>query len=200
MLVSQPALVYLEVNWRRLCGRVLAAVGRRPSRPAAEDESEPLVPRAVGERAWTGAPSPPSVVTPLLAVPTGIAARGDGWAGAPGGLAPLPRPAASPAPAPDSTLPHQRPTAIERRARAACFRAVLLARQRRFAEAQTAFADALRLDPAVDLTAGEGFWDLERAAHDAAIRAYEAAGRSRSALELRARIGVRFRPRLVRSA
>ncbi len=87
-----------------------------------------------------------------------------------------------------------------RRAQAAGLRALLFARQRRYAEAEEAFAQAATLDPALDLTALDGFWDLGRGAHEAAVRAYEAAGRARDAMLLRATLDGRYRPRLVRTA
>ncbi len=90
-------------------------------------------------------------------------------------------------------------TATERRARTAAFRGLLLARQRRFAADAMAFAEAVRLDPALDLTAIPTFWHLERGAHEAAVRAYEAIDRPREAAMLTARLRSTFRPRLVRS-
>lgn len=88
-------------------------------------------------------------------------------------------------------------TAGERRARAAAFRALLLARQRRFDAARSAFVEAARLDPALDLTTVPTFWLLERGAHEAAIAAYEETGRGRDALLLTARLEQVYRPRLV---
>ena len=88
-------------------------------------------------------------------------------------------------------------TATERRARAAAFRGWLLARQRRFVSAQAAFAEAARLDPALDLTTIPGFWELERGGHEAAARAYDEIGRGREATALAARLRQTYRPRLV---
>ena len=90
-------------------------------------------------------------------------------------------------------------TAIERRARAAALRGLLLARQRRFAAARSAFAEAVRFDPALDLTAIPSFWNLERGGHEAAVGAYEEAGRRREATALSARVRQTYRPRLVSS-
>jgi hypothetical protein len=87
-----------------------------------------------------------------------------------------------------------------RRGQAAALRALLLARQRRYAEAETAFAQAAGIDRAVDLAQLDGFWELERGAHQAAVRAYEAVGRHRDAMMLRATLDGRYRPRLVRTA
>jgi hypothetical protein len=89
-------------------------------------------------------------------------------------------------------------TASERRARAAALRGLALSRQRRFDAAQAAFGEAARLDPLLDLTRTPGFWRLERAAHEAAIAAYEDAGRDRDAAVLRARVSSTFRPKPVR--
>ena len=85
----------------------------------------------------------------------------------------------------------------QRRAEVARLRAVLLARQRRFAEAREAFALALSLDPELDLQTDPAFWKLERGAHLAAVEACRDAGRDRDAAILQARIDYVFRPRLV---
>lgn len=85
----------------------------------------------------------------------------------------------------------------ERRARAAALRGMMLARQRRLDAAEAAFMEAARLDPSLDLTAIPTFWQLERGAHEATIRAYVASGRQRDANELTARMRTVFRPRLV---
>jgi hypothetical protein len=88
--------------------------------------------------------------------------------------------------------------ANERRARAAALRALALSRERRFDAARAAFAEAARLDPALDLTRTPTFWKLERAAHEAAIDAYLQAGRERDAAVLRARVQSTFRPKPLR--
>jgi hypothetical protein len=88
--------------------------------------------------------------------------------------------------------------ANERRARAAALRALALSRERRFDAARAAFAEAARLDPALDLTRTPAFWKLERAAHEAAIDAYLQAGRERDAAVLRARVQSTFRPKPLR--
>jgi hypothetical protein len=62
-----------------------------------------------------------------------------------------------------------------------------------------AFTEAARLDPRLDLTRTPAFWKLERAAHEAAIRAYVDAGRERDAAVLRARVHSTFRPKPLRS-
>lgn len=90
-------------------------------------------------------------------------------------------------------------SAPERRARAAALRGLLLARQRRFAGAQAAFAEAVRLDPAFDPTAMPTFWELERAGHEALVGAFLAADRPRDAEALAARLRGTYRPRLVRT-
>jgi len=90
-------------------------------------------------------------------------------------------------------------TAPERRARAAAFRGLLLARQRRFAEAEAAFAAALRLDPALDPTTIPTFWELERGGHEAVVGAYQAVDRTGEAATLSARLRRTYRPRLVRT-
>jgi hypothetical protein len=90
-------------------------------------------------------------------------------------------------------------TPAERRARAAALRALALSRGRRFDAARAAFTDAARLDPELDLTRTPTFWKLERAAHEAAIDAYTAAGRDRDAAVLRARVRSTFRPKPLRT-
>jgi hypothetical protein len=95
--------------------------------------------------------------------------------------------------------PHSPLTVAERRARAAALRALSLCRQRRFTGARTAFAEAARLDPLLDLTRTPRFWQLERAAHEAAIDAYLDVGRDRDAAVLRARVQSVYRPKPVRS-
>lgn len=123
-------------------------------------------------------------------------------AGAPPATVDLEREAApeirSPEVVPTEPEPKAEPlSADERRARSAAFRALLLARQRRFVAARAAFAEAARLDPALDLTTVPTFWALERGAHEAAIAAYEETGRRRDALVLAARLEHVYRPRLV---
>lgn len=106
-----------------------------------------------------------------------------------------------PSPAPDIDDPTAADvplTAAERRARAAALRGLLLARQRRFQAAEQAFAQAIRLDPELDLATVPTFWDLERSAHEAVVRAYDEAGQGHRAAVLAARLQERFRPRLVR--
>lgn len=89
-------------------------------------------------------------------------------------------------------------TAAERRARAAALRGLAFSRQRRFDVARQAFAMAARLDPHLDLTRTPTFWQLERAAHEAAIDAYVDAERVDDAAVLRARVRSTFRPKPVR--
>ncbi|MDP9366383.1 MAG: hypothetical protein M3Q10_19530, partial [Chloroflexota bacterium] len=66
--------------------------------------------------------------------------------------------------------------------------------------ARAAFAEAVRLDPELDLTSVPTFWQLERGGHEAAILAYEAAGREHDAMALAARLREVYRPRLVPAA
>lgn len=88
-------------------------------------------------------------------------------------------------------------TAQERRARSAALRGMLHSRQRRFGAAQAAFTEAARIDPALSLESIPTFWDLERGAHEAAVRAYEAAGRTYDASMLASRLRTTYRPRLL---
>lgn len=88
-------------------------------------------------------------------------------------------------------------TAQERRARSAALRGMLHSRQRRFGAAQAAFTEAARIDQTLSLESVPTFWELERGAHEAAVRAYEAAGRTYDASMLASRLRTTFRPRLV---
>ena len=96
-------------------------------------------------------------------------------------------------------VPAPQLAAHERRARAAALRGLFLARQRRFVSAQRAFTEALQLDSALDLATVPSFWKLERAGHEAAVRAYETVGRGRDAAILASQVRTTFRPRLVPS-
>jgi hypothetical protein len=169
MMISQPALLCLEATWRRLTGRADAL---DPSLEA------PALPALAFE----------SADLPVAVEPTALVRDAHS--------APL-VPTFSPAPAPaiDPSAPL---TAAESRARAAALRALAFSRQRQFGSAQTAFAEAARLDPLLDLTRTPDFWKLERAAHEAAIAAYLDAGRERDAAVLRARVQSTYRPKPLR--
>lgn len=88
----------------------------------------------------------------------------------------------------------------ERRARAAALRALALSRTRRFSGARDAFIEASTLDPLLDLTRVPMFWSLERAAHEAAIDAYQMTGREAEATVLRAQVRTTYRPRPLSSS
>lgn len=179
MLISQSALAYLSAAWRGLRGEQAAA----SNSPEAD-----LMAFADGwNGAWRLAEAPPAAFSPQPTEDVSAPPEPTGDA--------RPTADADPPPADGESIP-----AAARRAEAALFRAHLFARQRRHDEAAAAFAAALALHPAIDLTAGSGFWDLDRAAHRAAADAYEAVGRTRDAMTLRARVELRFKPRLVRSA
>jgi hypothetical protein len=168
MMISQPAWWCLETTWQRLWRR-----------PLAENDAcrVPDAPLAVA--------LPDSMSGDATSTEETVAIE----------IAPAPvarRTPASPA-GPDAPL-----TAAERRARAAALRALALSRGRRVDAARDAFTDAALLDPTLDLTRTPTFWKLERAAHEAAIHAYDAAGRDRDAAVLRARVRSTFRPRALR--
>ena len=174
MLISQPAMEYLEAAWRQLRGldgaTAVAPADADPGLASNEWSADATIEWRAGS--WEGEPAPgPVERDPVETTPADAGAHGS------------PRPL----------------SADERRARAAAFRASLLARQRRHVEAARAFAEALAFDPAIDLTGTAAFWDLERAAHLAAADAYEAVGRTRDAMTLRGRVELRFKPRLVRT-
>jgi hypothetical protein len=88
-------------------------------------------------------------------------------------------------------------TPNEQRARVAAVRGLLRAREQLFDAARTAFTEAATLDPRLDLSSVPDFWRLPRGGQQAAIDAYEAAGRERDAFMLIARVRKSFRPRLV---
>jgi hypothetical protein len=173
MMISQPAMMCLNATWQRLTGRSTHAAA-----PAVEQPLRESVPELIqaGVDAATASP----LVATAVGESSGVEARDQG---------PV-RPAL-----PDGSMPL---AANERRARAAALRAMALSRERRFAAAGVAFAEAARLDPALDLTRTPAFWTLERAAHEAAIDAYAQAGRERDAAVLRARVQSTFRPKPLR--
>ena len=174
MLISQPAMAYLEAAWRQLRGidgaAAVAPADADPGLGSNEWSADVTIEWRAGS--WEGGSTPRTIERdPVETNPADADAHGS--------RGPL--------------------SADERRAQAAAFRASLLARQRRHVEAARAFAEALALDPAIDLTETTSFWDLERAAHLAAADAYEAVGRTRDAMTLRGRVELRFKPRLVRT-
>jgi hypothetical protein len=174
MMISQPALICLSVTWQRLMRQ--SARGVEPA--AVRPRHEPSTPDAV--QSESGA----AMESPQMAQAAGES------------LAPVAREQAS---AVGALVDVAAPLAAnERRARAAALRAMVLSRERRFDAARTAFAEAAGLDPALDLTRTPAFWTLERAAHEAAIDAYQQAGRDRDAAVLRARIQSTFRPKALR--
>jgi hypothetical protein len=176
MMISQPAIMCLNATWQRLTGR--------SARGAAPTAEQPLPEPALADLNQVGA----DVATESLLV---SAAAGESESLAAEAREQRPaRPAR-----PDAPLPL---AANERRARAAALRAMTLSRERRFAAAAAAFAEAARLDPVLDLTRTPAFWSLERAAHEAAIDAYAQAGRERDAAVLRARVQSTFRPKPLR--
>ncbi len=79
-------------------------------------------------------------------------------------------------------------------ARQAAIRGLMLARSHDYAGAQAAFTEAARY-PHLDLTSIPTFWQLTRAGQDAAIQAYQDAGRERDALVLATALDNAFRPR-----
>lgn len=174
MMISQPALICLNATWQRLIGQ--SARGAEPT--AARVRHAPTPADAVQSDVAAAAASP------LMAEAAG------------GSLAPVAR---EQGPAVGTAVDASTPLAAnERRARAAALRAMALSRERRFDAARAAFAEAAGLDPALDLTRTPAFWKLERAAHEAAIDAYQQAGRDRDAAVLRARVQSTFRPKPLR--
>jgi hypothetical protein len=88
-------------------------------------------------------------------------------------------------------------TPNERRARVSAVRGLVRAREQQFDAATTLFAEAASLDPRLDLASIPSFWSLPKGGHQAAIDAYELAGRERDAARLIARVRKAFRPKLV---
>jgi len=84
-----------------------------------------------------------------------------------------------------------------RRGEAAAMRGVYLARSRRYAAAEAAFVEAIELDPGLDLLGSDAFWTMPRAGQEAAMRAYDGAGRTRDAALVKATLQAVYRPRLI---
>jgi hypothetical protein len=89
-------------------------------------------------------------------------------------------------------------TVEERKARAAAVRGLVNARDGRFDKARTLFAEALSLDPSIDLTQIPTFWKLPRGGQDAAVSAYQDTGMVKEAKILSSNLNYHFRPKLVR--
>lgn len=87
----------------------------------------------------------------------------------------------------------------ERRARVLALRGLSQARVGDFERAQSSFASAARLDPALDLALLPSFWNLPRRAHEAAVAALNDANRDRDAIALTAAIRTHFQPRALRA-
>jgi hypothetical protein len=190
MIVSQPALLSLSSLWNNLTGRESVAENHaeavpKPAAPpqaalartaAIRDERLKQAMQAVAVAAEQPEPIREEVVVQAATREERSTVRE------------TPAAAARPGPL----------TANETRARAAALRALAFSRARRFDAAQAAFEDAARLDPELDLTRVPSFWSLERAAHEAAIAAYVAAGRSGDAAVLRAKVQSVYRPKPLR--
>lgn len=175
MMISQPALMCLEATWRRMIGQDQDSMSleRNPALASGRGWDARDVASVVIVDAVEAAPAAhASVVNANLLEPPLDDAH------EPGVSSPL--------------------TAAERRARAAALRGLALSRGRRFDAAKVAFVEAARLDPMLDLTRIPGFWKLERAAHEAAIEAYQETGRERDEAVLRARVRSTYRPRPLR--
>jgi hypothetical protein len=91
-------------------------------------------------------------------------------------------------------------TPNEQRARVAAVRGFVRAREERFDDATSAFTEAATLDPRLDLAMIPHFWTLPRGGQQAAIDAYERAGRARDAARLIARVRRTYRLKLVISS
>src|SRR5687768_319549 len=174
MMISQPALICLSATWQRLIRQ--SAHGAEPADARAQHAPTPADAIQSDVEA--------AIESPLMAQAAGES------------LAPV---AQAQGAAVEAHVDVAAPLAAnERRARAAALRALALSRERRFDAARAAFAEAAGLDPALDLTRTPAFWKLERAAHEAAIDAYQQAGRDRDAAVLRARVQSTFRPKALR--
>jgi hypothetical protein len=89
-------------------------------------------------------------------------------------------------------------TPEERRARAIALRGLAQSRAGRYDAAGASFLEAVTMDPALDLAKMPDFWRLSQETHQAAIEAYECAGRIRDAAELTAAVRTMFQPKLIR--
>jgi hypothetical protein len=193
MIVSQPALLCLSSFWNNLTGRAgvreahAEAVPKPASPPpSAVERAERIRHERLKQTVQTASVQPePLGVTGETHLAAAAQTGDDAPVAATVDQAPL-----------SGTGPL---TANERRARAAALRALALSRARRFDAAQAAFQDAAMLDPALDLTRVPTFWSLERAAHEAAIAAYVAAGRTGDAAVLRAKVQSVYRPKPLRT-
>ncbi len=193
MIVSQPALLCLTSFWSNLTGRagareVHADAAPKPAAPpsAAIERASSIREERLRQVAHSVTPRP----EPRAAQQEVLTAH----------AAPVEERAAAAAPVDQPTASGTGPlTANERRARAAALRALAFSRARRFDAAQAAFHDAATLDPALDLTRVPSFWSLERAAHEAAIAAYVATGRTGDAAVLRAKVQSVYRPKPLRT-
>ena len=172
MMISQPALLCLNATWQRLTGQL-------------SGEAESAIARIQ-----------PVAAEPPVALDGELAARS--FAAAADDATSMPVAREQVRAATMDVDPNMPLTANETRARAAALRALALSRGRRFDAAGAAFTEAARLDPALDLTRTPAFWKLERAAHEAAIDAYQRSGRERDAAVLRARVQSTFRPKPLR--
>lgn len=194
MIVTQPALLCLSSFWSNLTGRASARAVRADAAPRPATPPSAAVERASAireERLRHTAPNAVPRATPPVAEQEPVVAA---LAGAMEERVAAPAPATEPAASGTGPL-----TANERRARAAALRALAFGRARRFDAAEAAFLDAATLDPALDLTRVPTFWSLERAAHEAAIAAYVAAGRTGDAAVLRAKVQSVYRPKPLRT-
>ena len=90
-------------------------------------------------------------------------------------------------------------TPVEERARFCAVLGYLRARDGQYDRARDQFADAIRLDPALDLTMIPKFWDLPRGGHEAVVAALELVERRRDAARLSAIIERKYRLRLMPS-
>ncbi|MDQ2652959.1 MAG: hypothetical protein M3Z20_07930 [Chloroflexota bacterium] len=193
MIVTQPTLLCLTSFWSNLTGRASARAAQVSAAPMPATPPSAAIERAASIREErlrhaaqraTPRPEPPVARQESSAPPDPPVAE---------------RPAAT-APANEAAVSGTGPlTANERRARAAALRALAFGRARRFDAAQAAFQDAATLDPVLDLTRVPTFWSLERAAHEAAIAAYVATGRTGDAAVLRAKVQSVYRPKPLRT-
>ena len=166
MVISQPAVVGVQESGASV-GRVARAVGSRIGRLLRRGRGGTAPPAPVA------GPVPADPDRPFLVVHD---------------------------PLPAETVAEETPLlgrlgAEQRRAEAAALRGLMLARRGRYDAAETAFAEAAGRDPALDLASAAAFWELPRGGQDAAVRAYERAGRVRDAAVLGATIRHRFAPR-----
>lgn len=88
---------------------------------------------------------------------------------------------------------------MEQKARVVALRGLSEARAGQLTAAEATFAQAIELDPDIDLRRLPSFWTFSREVHESALRALQTTGRRNQAAALLADLRTLFRPRLLPS-